>query len=87
MIINRRRIFQTLAIGGACSGLPASGQEPEPGVDALRSVATAHGVQLSNERLRVLRPVLDRRQPQLQALRDFAIDDNVAPTQGIILDK
>jgi len=87
MTTNRRRIFQTLTIGAACSGLSASGQEPEPGVDALRSVATAHGVQLSDERLRVLRPVLNRRQPQSQALRDFAIDDHVAPTQGIIPDK
>ena len=87
MIINRRRILQTLAIGGASGGLSASGQEPEPSVDAPRSVATAHGVQLSDERLRVLRPVLDRRQQQLQALRDFAIGDNVAPTQGIIQDK
>ena len=34
--------------------------------------------------LRVVKPVLDNRRSQLRALRDFEVDDSVAPTQGIL---
>jgi len=34
--------------------------------------------------LRIVQPVLESRLPQLQALRDFPLDDAVAPTQGIL---
>jgi hypothetical protein len=38
---------------------------------------------LSDDRLRVIAPVLKNRLARLQALRDFEVDDSVAPTQGI----
>jgi len=34
---------------------------------------------LSEDRLKVLRPVLDRRAAQLKALRAFEVDDSVGP--------
>lgn len=73
---SRRRMFQTLA---ASAAFTAQAQEPSPGIEELRLVANAHGVSLSDERLRLLRPVLERRKATLQALRDFAIDDSVSP--------
>lgn len=51
---------------------------------AAQAQDTACGVPLSDERLRVLKPVLDNRKGQLDALRRFAIDDAVEPTQGIL---
>jgi hypothetical protein len=60
------------------------GAESEISLDALRQVAAVHGTNLSDDRLRVVKPVLEQRHPHLQALRDFAVDDTVAPTQGIL---
>jgi hypothetical protein len=70
MSVSRRRMFQTLAAGGLASA-------------DLRDVATAHGAALTEERLKILEPVLERRKRQLQALRDFKIDDSIAPTTGM----
>jgi len=53
-------------------------------LDALRNVSAAHGINLSDDQLRVVKPVLEHRLPQLRALRDFEVDDAVAPTQGIL---
>ncbi|MEO8126337.1 MAG: hypothetical protein ABJF23_11645 [Bryobacteraceae bacterium] len=83
MTVSRRWLFQSLAIAGvAGSGTEAPGAEIS--LDALRSVSEAHGVGLSDDRLRVLQPVLEARLPQLQSLRDFPIDEIIAPTQGIL---
>ena len=71
MSVSRRRMFQALAAGGVASA------------GDLRDVATAHGAALTEERLKILEPVLERRKRQLQALRDFKIDDSVAPTTGM----
>jgi hypothetical protein len=57
---------------------------PSLSLEAIRNIAAAHGLNLSDERLRVLQPVLERRLPQLRSLRDIGIDDQVAPTQGIL---
>jgi hypothetical protein len=70
-----------LASGG---GAPVKGAAPELTLDALRHVSAAHGTNLSEERLRVVRPVLERHFARLRALREFELDDNVAPTQGIL---
>jgi hypothetical protein len=51
---------------------------------AAQAQETACGVPLSDERLRVLKPVLDNRKSQLDALRRFVIDDAVEPTPGIL---
>lgn len=53
-------------------GQGATAASPE----AIRHVAEAHGIELSEARLQVLLPVLERRQSQLQALRGFELDDN-----------
>ena len=47
-------------------------------------VSTAHGTNLSDDRLRVIKPALEHNLPQLRELRDLEIDDAVAPTQGIL---
>jgi len=84
MTVSRRRLLQSLALTGPYSRAAAEPAEPAIALDALRSVAEAHGTKLSDSRLRVLKPVLERRLGQLQALRDFEIDDSIAPTQGIL---
>ena len=83
MTVSRRRLFQSLALTGGYRGA-AGGAEPAITLDVLRSVSAAHGINLSDERLRVVKPVLESRLPQLRALRDFEVDDTVAPTQGIL---
>jgi hypothetical protein len=83
MTVSRRRLLQSLALAGG-SSTAAEGAEPTITLDALRNVSVAHGTNLSDERLRVIKPVLENRLPQLRALRDFEIDDAVAPTQGIL---
>lgn len=67
MSVNRRRLLQAAAL----SGLPISAQE------------SPLGPALSEERRRLLAPILARRKAQWQSLRDFVIDDQIAPTQGI----
>lgn len=83
MNVSRRRLLQSLALAGG-SGAAAAAAEPALTLDTLRDVSAVHGANLSDDRLRVVKPVLENRLPQLQALRDFAIDDSVAPTQGIL---
>jgi hypothetical protein len=83
MTVSRRRLLQSLALTGGYT-TAAEGAEPAISLDVLRSVSAAHGTNLSDDRLRVVKPVLEHRLPQLRALRDFEIDDSVAPTQGIL---
>jgi hypothetical protein len=75
MKLNRRRVFQSLGLGLMASEAAASPAD-------LRPVALAHGIQLSDDRLRILEPVLARRAVQLKAIRDFEIEDSVALTDG-----
>ena len=83
MTISRRQLFQSLALAGGYSAA-AAGAEPTITLDALRNVSAAHGTNLSDERLRILKPVLEHRLPQVRAIRDFEVNDAVAPTQGIL---
>ena len=83
MAVSRRRLLQSVALTSGC-GTAAEAAESTTSLDALRSVSTAHGTNFTDDRLRVVVPVLEGRRPQLQALRDFAIDDTVAPVQGIL---
>ena len=73
----RRRLLGALAAGAGV----LRAQALDAG--ALGNVATAHGMALDASRLRVLQPVLARREATLRALRDFPVDDSVEPTQGI----
>ena len=83
MTVSRRRLLQSLALTGVGNSA-AAGAEPALALEVLRNVSAAHGTNLSDDRLRVVKPVLERRLPQLQAFRDFEIDDTVTPTQGIL---
>jgi hypothetical protein len=83
MAINRRRLIQSFALTGACNRL-VEGAEPAITVEVLRNVSAVHGSNLSDDRLRVVAPVLKSRIARLQALRDFEVDDGVAPTHGIL---
>ena len=83
MGVSRRRLLQSLALSGG-SSTAVAGAEPAITLDALRNVSAAHGTNLSDDRLRVARPVLERRLPELRAFRDFEIGDTVAPTQAIL---
>jgi hypothetical protein len=83
MTVSRRRLFQSLALIGGRS-TAAEGQQSGITLDVLRNVSAAHGTNLSDDRLRVVKPVLEHRLPQLRALRDFEVDDTVEPTQGIL---
>ena len=75
--------MQSLAVaGGYCPAAEAA--EPASALDALRHVSAAHGTNLSDDRLRVIQPVLEHRLPRLRALRELEIDDNVEPAQGIL---
>ena len=83
MTVSRRRLFQAIALTGA-SGAAAEAAEPAITLEVLRNVSAANGTNLSDDRLRVMKPVLENRRAQVRALRDFQLDDTVAPTQGIL---
>lgn len=62
-----------MALGGAA--LPAlDGQGQDTGLQQ----------ELTEERLRVLAPVLERRRAQLKTLRAYPLADSVAPTPGLL---
>jgi len=84
MSVSRRRLFQSLALASGCGTAAEAAAESDVALDALRNVSAAHGMNLSDDRLRVLKPVLEQRVARLRALRDFEIDDAVEPSQGII---
>jgi hypothetical protein len=83
MAFSRRRLFQYLALTGGCN-TASEAAEPAIGLDMLRIVAVAHGTKMSDERLRVIKPVVEQRFSELRAIRDFEIDDRVAPTVEIL---
>lgn len=79
--MNRRRLLHSLTLTGGAATI-ASGQATAPSIEALRNVAIAHGVKLSEERLRVLQGTLDQRKARIQVVRDFEIDDSIEPANG-----
>ena len=82
MTENRRRLLQYFALTAAYSPLTTA-QDPATTMEALRQVATSHGVNLTDARLLVLKPVLEQRKAQLRMLRDFQIDDAITPTHSL----
>jgi hypothetical protein len=82
MQISRRRLFQSVAVAG--SGAAGQAAQPVVSLDVLHSVSAFHGTNLSDERLRVVKPVLEHRLEVLQPLRDFEVDDSTAPAEGIL---
>ena len=83
MPVSRRLLFRSLALTAGTSVAVEAGESTIT-LEALRNVSAAHGTNLSDDRLRVVQPVLESRIAQVQALRDFEIDDSVAPTHGIL---
>ena len=81
MPVDRRGLLKTLGLGGALYR-PAEAQDSAVSAGTLRDVSDFHGTNLSGDRLQVIQPVLERRRSQLRALRDFELDDSVAPVQG-----
>ena len=71
-VVARRRLLQALALAA-----PAKAQLSG---DMLQGAATIHGSNLTPERLRVVKPVIERRLAgQLKTLRSFEIDDAIEP--------
>jgi hypothetical protein len=83
MAVSRRRLFKTVALTTAF-GPPAKGADPVISLEVLRSVSIMNGTNLNDDRLRILKPVLEQRQGQLQGLRAFQPADTIAPTPGIL---
>ena len=83
MAVSRRQLVQSLALTGACNRLVKGAEFPIT-VEILHNASVAHGSNLSGDRLRVVAPVIRNRLARIQTLRDFEIDDSVAPTQRIL---
>jgi hypothetical protein len=83
MTVSRRKLFGALAFTAGCGPAVEAAESGIP-LDVLRNVAWAHGIDLSDDRLRVIKPVLEHRQAQLRALREFEAGDTVAPAQGVL---
>lgn len=73
MTASRRRLLQSMAL--SLGAAPAAAQSPD--LTTLRAVSAAHGLPLTDDRLRALAPVLARRQSALRALREFEADDRL----------
>jgi hypothetical protein len=83
MAVSRRRLFKSVALTVGCSRA-VKAANPTIELSVLRNVSAMHGTNLSDDRLRVIKPVLEQRVSQLQVIRDFEVNDAIAPTQGII---
>ena len=83
MATNRRRWLQAVAAASGF-GAAAEGQGSEIPLEVLRDVSKLHGSNLSDARLRIVRPALERRLEELRAMRAFEPGDAVGPTEGIL---
>jgi hypothetical protein len=83
MSVNRRRLFQSLALASQYHPV-LGGAELASNVDILRCVSAAHGSNLSEDRLRIVEPVIKQRAARVQALRNFEVEESVGLTQGIL---
>lgn len=83
MNTSRRRLLGAFAVANGF-GRTANAQEPKITDEVLRDASIVHGTNLSDARVQVIKPALERRLSGLRALRDFEIDDAIGPTQGIL---
>jgi hypothetical protein len=83
MAVNRRQLFRSLALTAACS-TTVEGAETALSLDILRNVSRVNGTDFTDDRLRVIKPVLEQHLAQLKVFRAFEVVDGVAPTQGIL---
>lgn len=79
MTTTRRRLFPAVGLAALA---PALAQESGLSLPSLRGAAELRGEPLPDDRLRILQPVLERRRGQLKPLRDFVVDDAIAPIAG-----
>lgn len=86
MNVARRRLLQTLTLagGGFHTAAPPAVAQPGLTLDAVRSASTLHGRSVSDARLPILQPVLERRLAQVRVLRNLDIDDSIGPTHGLV---
>ena len=86
MILARRRLLQTLTLagGGFHAAAPSAVAQQELTLDAVRAASALHGRDVSDARLQVLKPVLERRLAQLRVLRSLDIDDTIGPSHGLV---
>ncbi len=83
MSIRRRRVLQGLALASAFQRAMHS-EGPEISHEVLKDVSRFHGMALSDTRLNIIRPALERRLSEIQALRDLELDETIGLTQGIL---
>ena len=84
MKIARRRLLQAVALAGV-PDTTLDAQDAAVTVEALRGASLLNGKRVPDNRLEVVKPLIERRQDQLEALRKFEVDDLVGPTQGILV--
>jgi hypothetical protein len=77
----RRRILQAVALVAAQNTIACNetGGEHAFSIEALRGAANAHGTGLTDRRLEIIRPAVERNLAQIEALRGFDLDDAVEP--------
>lgn len=83
MTLNRRRLFKYAVLAGGYTST-ADGAEPAITLTVLRDVSMLHGADLTDDRLRVLRPVLEQTLSRWQELRAFEVSATTGPTPGIL---
>ena len=87
MIVARRRLLQTLTLAGGgfhAAAPPAAVAQQDLTIDTVRAASSLGGRNVSDARLPVLKPVLERRLAQLRILRSLDIDDTIGPTHGVV---
>ena len=78
---SRRRLLQALTVAAAQTTVACrqTSDEARLSVEALRGASVMHGRSLSDERLEVIRPELERQLTQLEAVRNFDLEESVEP--------
>jgi hypothetical protein len=67
--------MQSLAFTGGI----AEAAQADNSIEALRQVSLAHGSNLTDDRLRVIKPAVEAKLAALRALREAKVDDAVEP--------
>lgn len=78
---SRRRLLQGLGLTAAHQTLSCGGaDQPEQfAVEALRAAAMLQGNPLDDDRLQIIRPIVERNLAQIEAVRAFEFDDLTEP--------
>ena len=81
VFFSRRRLLQTLSLVAAQGTVACrqTDQERRFSIEVLRNVSTMHGSRLTDERLEVIKPALERQFSRLEAVRRFELDERIEP--------